>query len=265
MWLSLAHTHFFSPCPQRSADAHAPCTFDLSNQPGSGEAVLHIGVETFALDVGMPLWGWASDNLRSRYGTFIFCVRPAAAPVQLPAGAGPMPTCTGGSSRSKLFGGVDINAVIDILCEPLGEDSVRFAFQMTDTVPAFVPSWMINYIMQGAMVKVYGQMRAVAESMARNDPSCSHVRHVGKPAYAPTRQWYADKLSSFLGSADFAQRQAHGSPKLSPTNPRTGLPHVPTTPETQRVNGLGGKAAASGAEPATSLLQRLLEPCLPKR
>ena len=89
-----------------------------------GEAVLHIGVETLFLNVGMPLWGWASDNLRSRYGTLTFCVRPVGLSTQLPHGVGPMPSYAGGRSRSKLLGGVDMQAVIDILCEPLGEDSV---------------------------------------------------------------------------------------------------------------------------------------------
>ena len=86
---------------------------------------------------------------------------------------------------------------------------VRFAFQMTDTVPAFVPSWMINHIMQGAIVKVYAKMREVAERMARDDPTCVHVPHVGRPEYAPTRQWYEDKVDAYLRSADLDRHEAN--------------------------------------------------------
>ena len=37
---------------------------------------------------------------------------------------------------------------IDILVEPLGERSVRFAFLLSQKIPAFVPSWVINFVLQ---------------------------------------------------------------------------------------------------------------------
>ena len=160
-----------------------------------GEVILHILVDTFFMSVDMCLWGWACDNLDSA-GTFMLNVRPVRSHTLLPSGVKlPRVDQTG---ASKLFGALRAHAVIDVLLEPLGDNSVRFAFQMSDSVPPFMPSWAINYIVQNAMADIFDKMRDVALKMHSKDASSPHVQHVRRPAYREVRDWYASKMASAI-------------------------------------------------------------------
>ena len=156
-----------------------------------GEVIIHILVETFFMSVDMVLWGWGCDNL-AESGEFLMCVRPVNSAAAMPAGARYPPP--GGGSSSTLLGALRAKAVIDILVEPLSDNSVRFAFQMSDRIAAFVPMWAINYVVQNAMVNVFDRMRDVAARMAAKDTQCEHYAHVNTRAYAPTKQWIEKRL-----------------------------------------------------------------------
>ena len=56
------------------------------------------------------------------------------------AAAHPLPTRVVGVPRP-----CDLRSV---MVEPLSERSARFAFQISDTIPSFTPTWMINYVVQ---------------------------------------------------------------------------------------------------------------------
>lgn len=158
-----------------------------------GEVILHILVDTYFMSVDMCLWGWASDTL-STGGTFMLNVRPVRSHTRLPRGVAlPRVDQTG---AGKVFGALRAHAVIDVLLEPLGENSVRFAFQMSDHVPAFMPSWVINYIVQNAMADIFDKMHEVAVRMHSRDAKSPHVKHVNKASYKPVREWYARKMKS---------------------------------------------------------------------
>ena len=165
--------------------------------PSEGEVALHVLVETFFMNVDMVLWGWACDNLNSE-GNFMLNVRPVGRSTVLPNNT-PHPT-VGGGGRDKLFGQLRAHAVIDVLLEPLGERSARVAFQMSDTIPPFFPSWAINYIVQNAMADIFTKMREVAVKMAARDPKCPHVAHVARPAYRRVRDWFYSKVHARIAT-----------------------------------------------------------------
>ena len=156
-----------------------------------GDTIVHILVETFFMSVDMVLWGWACDNLSE--GELLMCVRPVRSSTKRPPGV-PYPPPGGGARRQTVFGALRAHAVIDILVEPLGDRSVRFAFQMSDQLPSFMPSWAINYVVQNAMVDIFRKMSEVATQMAKGDPASKHLQHINRPAYAPTREWIEERL-----------------------------------------------------------------------
>ena len=156
------------------------------------EMVCHILVETFFMSVDMCLWGWACDNMDE--GETLLCVRPVRSYTKnLPPGV-KVPPPGAGATKSTLLGALRAHAVIDILVEPL-DGSVRFAFQMSDTLPPFMPSWAINYVVQNAMVEIFGNMKKIATKMAKKDPSSEHLQHVNRPEYKETKAW----VNSLLG------------------------------------------------------------------
>ena len=106
-------------------------------------------------------------------------------------------SCT---ERKSLFGSMRADAVIDILVEPLEGGQVRFAFQMSDTLPPFIPAWAINYVVQNAMVQIFDKMAEVASSMANKDPASLHLRHVQRPAYAATKAWIEERFGTSGGA-----------------------------------------------------------------
>lgn len=151
----------------------------------------------------MLLWGWACDDL-AQAGTLMLCVRPVMPNTQLPSGVA-RPPDNYAVKVGKPLGGFRANAVIDILIEPLSDNSVRFAFQMSDFVPQFVPSWTISYFINHAMMEIFEKMSEVADKMIRNDPTCEHVALVKDPQYTPNRRWVQQKFE-----AHAAQSSADG-------------------------------------------------------
>lgn len=160
---------------------------------GPADVILHLLVETFFMTVDMVLWGKLCDNMSE--GQFLACVRPIHASTKLPPGVS-IPPVGEGSTRSTLFGTMRADAVIDILVEPLEDGSVRFAFQMSDTLPPFMPSWAINYVVQHAMVHIFDKMREVAVGMATKDPDSMHLAFVNRREYQPTKEWISARLPS---------------------------------------------------------------------
>ena len=160
--------------------------------PGRGDPA-HPGRHLLHVRRHVPLGLPASDTL-STGGTFMLNVRPVRSHTRLPRGVAlPRVDQTG---AGKVFGALRAHAVIDVLLEPLGENSVRFAFQMSDHVPAFMPSWVINYIVQNAMADIFDKMHEVAVRMHSRDAKSPHVKHVNKASYKPVREWYARKMKS---------------------------------------------------------------------
>ena len=163
----------------------------------AGEVFLHILVETFFMSVDMVLHGWACDNLKHE-GNFMLNVRPVRHGTPLPNGL-PHPKI-GGNGATKVFGALRAHAVIDVLLEPLSETSVRFAFQMSDHVPPFMPSWAINYIVMNAMADIFDKMREVAVKMHAGDPNSPHVQHVGRRSYHETQKWFRSKVGDYVSA-----------------------------------------------------------------
>ena len=149
-------------------------------------------VDTFFMSVDMLLWGWACDNLDYE-GTMLLNVRPIRSKTKLPPGMTHAHTDENRGSN-KLFGNLRAHAVIDIMLEPLSETSVRFAFQMSDTIPPFFPSWVINYIVQNAMADIFDKMREVAVKMYSQDKSSEHVQHCTRPQYQHIRRWFESRI-----------------------------------------------------------------------
>ena len=217
-----------------------------------GEVWLNISVETFAMDVEMPLWGFASDSLMAGEDGLLLVVRPVRADTALPPGVSY--AFNSGGKKRKLFGSLMAYAVIDILVEPLTESSCRFAFQMSDTVPTFVPTWMMNYMVQNAMLRIYDQTQMVATRMARQDPGSEHVSHINRAEYRPTRTWIEDKVSSFLAT------KASNASGLHPPLTHSQSPGSP------RSRHASPKGVAAPPSPSTlsspSWVSNLLSPCL---
>ena len=169
----------------------------MLSEQHAADVILHLLVETFFMSVDMVLWGKLCDNLSE--GQFLACVRPIKADTRTPPGVVIPPTGEG-VTRKSLFGSMRADAVIDILVEPLEGGQVRFAFQMSDTLPPFIPSWAINYVVQNAMVQIFDKMAEVASAMANKDPSSLHLRHVHRPAYAATKAWIEERFGAGGGA-----------------------------------------------------------------
>ena len=238
-----------------------------------GEVWLKIFVETFAMDVQMPLWGFASDHLDSSDGSLLLIVRPVRPDTALPPNVS-MEASAGKSTR-KLFGTMVAYAVIDILIEPVSDSACRFAFQMSDTVPPWAPSWMINYVIQHALTNVYDQTRMIAEGMARNDPACPHVAHIARPEYAPTKRWLEDKVKKYLGAtapptpngrAAAPELNGHANGRAPAQNGHAPAPngHLAPPPRMTATPYLSptAKKPVPDASPPPSWVYGLLEPCL---
>ena len=160
------------------------------------EVVIHLIVETFFIFADLVLWGFGCDNLDEN-GCFMLCVRTvkqADVPnVSIPPHPRDMP-----DRPTKIFPPARALATIDILFEPLTATSVRFAFQIKQKIPPFVPTWALDFVVQNGMAKIFSRMRDVAVQMAREDPACDHVAHINAPSYRPVASYLRGKVDTYL-------------------------------------------------------------------
>ena len=161
-------------------------------------AAMHITVAhslTAPLNLATPdllLHGWGVDELRN--GFFLMCVRPARQS-ELPLVE--LPLHPSKTHRTVLFPPARAVAVIDILVEPLSENSVRFAFQLSQKIPQFLPRWAVQTILHQGMANIFAAMQKVALAMATN-PKSDHAQLASSPEYRPTAEWLRGKFERFL-------------------------------------------------------------------
>jgi hypothetical protein len=155
------------------------------------EAVLQLFVDTSFMNVDIPLWGFACDNI-SVDSSLLLCVRPVDGDTKLPTGVAPPDPTTGRSI--KLLGSWRALAYIDILVEPTGPRSVRIAFRMMGELPSYAPSWTFNHIVQDGMCNIFREMSKVATRMAADDPECAHTKHVTRSSYSKVKRWFEDAI-----------------------------------------------------------------------
>jgi len=184
-----------------------PCWFpfvsggNMLGERDAGEAFLQLFVETSFINVDIPLWGIACDDMQ-RSGCMLLSCRPRPDwPSPLPAGV--VPPTTPDQAPFKLLGSWTSTTYIDILIEPLGPAKVRFVFQMGDVIPSATPSWMLRQIVENAMGNIFREMASVAVRMAADDPACAHTRHVNSPPMAATKRWYEAAMRGEGGPASF--------------------------------------------------------------
>jgi len=99
--------------------------------------------------------------------------------------------------RTVLFPPARAIAVIDILVEPLSENSVRFAFQLSQKIPQFLPRWAVQTILHQGMANIFASMQKAALAMATN-PKSDHAQLASSPEYRPTAEWLRSKFERFL-------------------------------------------------------------------
>ena len=75
---------------------------------------------------------------------------------------------------------------------------VRFAFQIKQKIPPFVPMWALDFVVQNGMAKIFSRMAEVASQMARDDPACPHVAHVQAEGYRPVASWLRSRVEGYL-------------------------------------------------------------------
>lgn len=138
------------------------------------------------------LHGWGVDELRN--GFFLMCVRPARQS-ELPLVE--LPLHPSKTHRTVLFPPARAVAVIDILVEPLSENSVRFAFQLSQKIPQFLPRWAVQTILHQGMANIFAAMQKAALAMATN-PKSDHAQLASSPEYRPTAEWLRGKFERFL-------------------------------------------------------------------
>lgn len=65
--------------------------------------------------------------------------------------------------KGRLFPPTRAVAKIDVLVEPLSESSVRFAFQISQKIPPFLPRWAVQGILQKGMANIFGSMKKASK------------------------------------------------------------------------------------------------------
>ena len=62
-------------------------------------------------------------------------------------------------------------------------------------VPLVAPSWTVNFIIQGALCNFFGEMKRVAQRMARDDQTCEHYQHITRGSFAHVKRWYENMMA----------------------------------------------------------------------
>jgi len=156
------------------------------------EVVIHLIAALNFMHCDLLLHGWGVDELRN--GFFLMCVRPARQS-ELPLVE--LPLHPSKTHRTVLFPPARAIAVIDILVEPLSENSVRFAFQLSQKIPQFLPRWAVQTILHQGMANIFASMQKAALAMATN-PKSDHAQLASSPEYRPTAEWLRSKFERFL-------------------------------------------------------------------
>ena len=157
------------------------------------ELVLQLVADLNFMHCDLLLHGWGVDNLRDGY--FLMCVRPARQ-AELPDIPLP-PHPSKAKTAYKLFPPTRAIAVIDVLVEPLSDSSVRFAFQLSQKIPTWLPRWAVQSIIHQGMANIFTEMNKAAAGMASN-PKSSHAKVATAPEYQPTANWLRGKFDKFL-------------------------------------------------------------------
>lgn len=156
------------------------------------EVIIQLIADLNFMHCDLLLHGWGVDELRD--GFFLMCVRPARQSelpdVELP----PHPSKT---HKGKLFPATRAIALIDVLVEPLSEDSVRFAFQLSQKIPTWLPRWAVQMILHQGMANIFTAMQKTALAMA-TEPDSPHAKLARSPEYQPTANWLRGKFERFL-------------------------------------------------------------------
>jgi len=87
--------------------------------------------------------------------------------------------------------------MIDVLVEPLSDDSVRFAFQLSQKIPPWLPRWAVQMILHQGMANIFTAMNKTAAGMV-SDPNSLHAKLARTPEYQPTASWLRGKFDKFL-------------------------------------------------------------------
>ena len=123
------------------------------------------------------------------------------------------------------------------------------------------------------MVKIFDNMKSVAASMARDDPTSDHVQLCHGPSYAPVNSFIGQRIRDYV-AATFGGGKAKNGAKAATTPKKVtngGANGTPTngangTNGTNGSNGGNGHASPRGVGKTTpedsSFLSNLLSPCL---
>lgn len=167
------------------------------------EVALHLVIDKALLYADLALHGWACDDLR-RGGRVLICVRPLDA-ADLPAGVA-MPALPSGR---RAFPAQRVPASVDILVEPRGERSVRFAYCISYPLHPSVPTWAVNLLLGQGMATIFANMRLEAERMAAGDASASrHLARMKEPDGAAVARWLAERIDPHVAAASAAASAA---------------------------------------------------------
>ena len=157
------------------------------------EALLHIIMDVPLIFADLVLWGVGCDSFE-RDGTLLICVKSVkqSAPPDTPLP--PLQASRGLKASQR------VRADINVLFEPLSPTSVRFAFMFSHKVKAGLPQWLVDFVLQNGMAKIFSAMKRVAVRMAADDADCEHVAHVNSPQYAPVATWVRSRVDGFLAT-----------------------------------------------------------------
>jgi hypothetical protein len=98
----------------------------------------------------------------------------------------------------RLLPSARLEAVIDILVEPLSASSVRFAYSLTVPLAPTVPGWVVNFILSEACANIFSSMREQARKMAANDPDSAHLRQARTAEGRVLTAWLDARIDPYV-------------------------------------------------------------------
>ncbi|KAJ1616890.1 hypothetical protein T492DRAFT_850493 [Pavlovales sp. CCMP2436] len=136
--------------------------------------------------------GWGCDCL-SKDGYILLVVRPITQ-ADVPAGV----TVPERKKLRRLLPSARVEAVIDVLVEPLSASSVRFAYSLTIPLASTVPAWAVNFILSEACANIFSNMREQAKKMAAQSPDSAHLKQAQTAEGRVLTAWLDARIDPYV-------------------------------------------------------------------